>query len=136
LGAGLDHDLTGYENIINLALMIGLSLKKAHEIVQDVEEFTELGDFLSLPVRTYSSGMLMRLMFAVATSSEPDILLLDEMFSTGDAGFREKSIARIKSLIDKASIMFFASHDKALIQENCNKLMVFEHGKLIEITNF
>ena len=90
IGAGLEPELSGYQNIINLAMMLGMTLEQAKKIIPDVEEFTELGSFLHLPVRTYSSGMTMRLMFAVATSRTPEIPLIDEMFSTGDEGFRKK----------------------------------------------
>jgi ABC-type polysaccharide/polyol phosphate transport system ATPase subunit len=133
IGAGLEAELSGYENIINLGMMMGMSLQEARAIIPDVEEFTELGDFLQLPVRTYSSGMTMRLMFAVATAITPEILLLDEMFSTGDAGFQEKSLSRIKKLISSAQIFIFASHDKELIKTYCNRIFRLEHGELQEI---
>lgn len=132
IGAGLEPELSGYENIVNLGMMMGLSYKQALALTPDIEEFTELGDFLQLPVRTYSSGMTMRLMFAVATSITPEILLIDEMFSTGDAGFQEKSLARIKKLISSAKIFVFASHNPELINTYCNRLIRLEHGNLIE----
>lgn len=132
LGAGLDPELTGYDNILNLSLMMGMSLAKARALVPEIEEFTELGNFLALPVRTYSSGMTMRLMFAVATAVTPEILLLDEMFSTGDAGFKEKSEARISRMINSARIFVFASHDPALLEKYCNRIFVLEHGQLTE----
>lgn len=133
IGAGLDYELSGYDNIIHLGMMMGLSYKEAKALTPDIEEFTELGDFLQLPIRTYSSGMTMRLMFAVATATTPDILLLDEMFSTGDSGFREKSQARIHKIIDVAKIFVFASHDMNLIKNYCNRVFRLEHGNVEEV---
>jgi ABC-type polysaccharide/polyol phosphate transport system ATPase subunit len=134
IGAGMDHELSGYDNIIHLGMMMGLSYREAKALTPDIEEFTELGDFLQLPIRTYSSGMTMRLMFAVATAVTPEILLLDEMFSTGDAGFREKSQTRIHKIIDNAKIFVFASHDMTLIKNYCNRVFRLEHGNLEEIS--
>lgn len=134
IGAGLEPELSGYDNIINLGLMLGLSINEAKALVPDIEEFTELGDFLQLPIRTYSSGMTMRLMFAVATAITPEILLIDEMFSTGDANFKEKSHNRITKLIASAKIFVFASHDQELIKKYCNKIFHLEHGKIIQST--
>ena len=133
IGAGLDPELSGYDNIIHLGMMMGLSYSEAKALTPDIEEFTELGDFLQLPIRTYSSGMTMRLMFAVATTVTPEILLLDEMFSTGDAGFKEKSQARIQKIIDAAKIFVFASHDMSLIKSYCNRVFQLEHGHLKEV---
>ena len=133
IGAGLEPELSGYDNIINLGMMMGMSLEEAKALTPDIEAFTELGDFLQLPVRTYSSGMTMRLMFAVATAVTPEILLIDEMFSTGDAGFQEKSLARIRRLISSAQIFVFASHNPELIKTYCNRIFRLEHGKLQEI---
>ncbi len=133
IGAGLEPELTGYENIINLGMMMGLSVSDCKRITPEIEEFTGLGDFLSLPVRTYSSGMTMRLMFAVATSVTPEILLIDEMFSTGDAEFQEKSQQRIKKLIANSKIFVFASHSPKLIKKYCNRIFQLEHGSLKEI---
>ena len=129
----MDPELSGYDNIIHLGMMMGLNYTEAKALTPDIEEFTELGDFLQLPIRTYSSGMTMRLMFAVATAVTPEILLLDEMFSTGDAGFQEKSQARIRNIIESAKIFAFASHDMDLIRKNCNRIFKLEHGRLIDL---
>lgn len=134
IGAGLDYELSGYDNIVHLAMMMGLSYFDAKALTPDIEEFTELGDFLQLPIRTYSSGMIMRLMFAVATATTPEILLLDEMFSTGDARFQEKSEIRIRRISDNAKIFVFASHDLKLIKRHCNRLFRLEHGRVEEIS--
>jgi lipopolysaccharide transport system ATP-binding protein len=133
IGAGLEPELTGYENIVNLGMMMGLSVSECKKITPEIEEFTGLGDFLHLAVRTYSSGMTMRLMFAVATSVTPEILLIDEMFSTGDAEFQEKSQKRIKNLITNSKIFVFASHDPKLIKKYCNRIIQLEHGTLKEL---
>lgn len=134
IGAGMDVELSGYDNIIHLGMMLGLNYKEAYDLTPDIEAFTELGDFLQLPVRTYSSGMIMRLMFAVATSVTPEILLLDEMFSTGDAGFQDKSQNRIQNLIQESKIFVFASHNIELIHKYCNRIFKLEHGSLTEIS--
>ncbi len=133
IGAGLDLELTGYENILNLGMMMGMSLAQARALTPDIEEFTELGAFLDMPVRIYSAGMTMRLMFAVATSVSPEILLLDEIFSAGDEAFRQKSQDRIKKLISESKIFVFSSHDKELIKGLCNRIFRLEHGTLTEI---
>lgn len=135
IGAGLDYELSGYDNIIHLGMMMGLSYSEAKALTPDIEEFTELGDFLQLPIRTYSSGMTMRLMFAVATAVTPEILLIDEMFSTGDAGFQEKSLNRLRKLIASAKIFVFASHDHHLIKTYCNRIFQLEHGQLKEVSH-
>ncbi|QIZ46010.1 ABC transporter ATP-binding protein [Dickeya zeae] len=133
IGAGLEPELPGYDNIINIGMMLGLSYSEARALTPDIEEFTGLGGFLDLPVRTYSSGMTMRLMFAVATAISPEILLLDEMFSTGDSEFQQKSRDRIHSLISSAKIFVFASHNIELIKEYCNRVFYLEQGSLREI---
>ncbi|MHB0990619.1 MAG: ABC transporter ATP-binding protein [Burkholderiales bacterium] len=133
IGAGLEPELSGYENMFNLGMMMGMSYAQVKAMLPDIEEFTELGEFLRLPVRTYSSGMTMRLMFAVATANTPEILLIDEMLSTGDASFQDKSKARIQKLIAAAKIFVFASHDPDLIRTYCNRVFRLEHGKLTEV---
>ncbi len=132
LGAGMDPELSGYENILRMGLMLGSSRQQMDARTEDIERFTELGDFLKVPVRTYSSGMVMRLMFAVATSVQPEILLIDEMFSTGDAEFQKKARSRMADLIDAAKIFVFASHDPELIRQFCKRVFRLNHGKLDE----
>ncbi|HSV85646.1 MAG TPA: ABC transporter ATP-binding protein [Levilinea sp.] len=130
IGAGMDAELSGYENILRMGLMMGMTSAEARAAIPEIESFTELGDFLQLPVRTYSSGMMMRLMFAVATSIKPEILLVDEMFSAGDAAFQEKAKARMRALINSAQIFVFASHSPELIKEFCKRVFRLEHGLL------
>ena len=130
LGAGMDNELSGYENIYRMGMLLGASRNEMNSKIDSIADFAELGDFLAIPVRTYSTGMLMRLMFAVGTSIEPEILLIDEMFSTGDANFQEKAHARMESLINSAEIFVFASHSPELIQKHCNKIFTLNHGKI------
>jgi len=134
LGAGMDPELSGYENIVRMMLLLGHSVEDAHLSIPNIEDFSELGNFLELPVRTYSSGMTMRLMFAVATSMRPDILLIDEMFGAGDASFQEKAKTRMMQWIDESDIFVFASHDHSLLKRVCNRFFRLEHGGLLEIT--
>jgi len=133
LGAGMDTELSGYENIIRMGILMGLSLTEIRSKTEEVENFTQLGDFLQLPVRTYSSGMATRLMFAVATSTEPDILLVDEVFGTGDAEFQIKAKERMEALIKSVGIFVFASHNHELVRQYCNRFFRLEHGNLLEI---
>ena len=128
----MDPELSGYDNIVRMGLLMGMTVREAQQKIPEIEEFTELGDFLQLPVRTYSSGMTMRLMFAVASSVQPEILLIDEMFGTGDAAFQEKAKQRVVSLIANSKIFVFASHSHELIKEYCKRLFVLEHGTLRE----
>ncbi|MDA5495948.1 ABC transporter ATP-binding protein [Yersinia intermedia] len=132
LGAGMDPELSGYENIMRMLLLLGNSVASAKLKVPEIEEFSELGNFLALPVRTYSSGMTMRLMFAVATSIRPEILLIDEMFGTGDAEFQKKAETRMHDWIAGSDIFVFASHDRSLIKRLCNRVFRLEHGHIYE----
>lgn len=133
LGAGLDSELTGYENIYRMGLLFGMSKIQIQKLMPSIEEFTELGNFLEAPVRTYSSGMLMRLMFAVSTANEPEILLVDEMFGTGDTRFQEKAQARMENIISSSKIFVFASHSNALIEKFCNRVFEIKHGFIKEL---
>lgn len=132
IGAGMDAELSGYENIVRMGLLMGSSRKEVAALIPQIEEFTELGAFLNMPVRTYSSGMTMRLMFAVATAVQPEILLIDEMFGTGDAGFQEKAFARMQELIANSEIFVFASHNLELVKRFCKRIFRLEHGKMSE----
>lgn len=133
-GAGIDLELSGYENIIRMGLLLGSTYKEITARIPDIEKFTELGNFLQIPVRTYSAGMIMRLMFAVATSVSPEILLIDELFDTGDAAFQKKANTRMQELIKSAKIFVFASHNLELIKKYCNRIFKLEHGIIQEIS--
>lgn len=134
LGAGLDSELSGYENIFRLGLLLGMSKSAVEKLLPSIEDFTELGNFLDTPVRTYSSGMLMRLMFAISTSNQPEILLVDEMFGTGDKEFQKKAQSRMEGLISSAKIFVFASHSDQLIGRFCNRIFELKHGTVQEVT--
>lgn len=133
LGAGLDGELSGYENIFRMSRLLGQSAAQIERALPEIEQFTQLGHFLNLPVRTYSSGMTTRLMFAVATSTAPDILLLDEVFSTGDAEFQVHARERMESLITQVGIFVFASHEHDKLKHYCRRFFRLEHGSVSEI---
>lgn len=128
---GMNPALTGYENIENLLLLFGLSGKEIRARMPDIEEFTELGDFLSLPVNSYSAGMRTRLAFSVATSFHPEILLIDEHLAAGDAGFMERAKARMRTMMERSSILVLASHSLPTIAEMCSRAVLLEHGSII-----
>ena len=133
LGAGMDRELSGYENIYRMGLLLGLTRAEIGVGMDDIETFTQLGHFLDLPVRTYSAGMMTRLMFAVATASRPDILLLDEVFGAGDAEFQVQAARRMEALIASVGIFVFASHDSAAVKRYCRRFLRLEHGQLSEV---
>lgn len=131
VATGLDAECTGYENIILKALTLGLSRREAEGILQDVATFTELGDYLEVPVRTYSSGMMMRLAFAVCTSIEADIILMDEWIGVGDGHFLRKAAERLHQFVNRSRILVLASHSNDLILQTCNKGALMNNGNLI-----
>lgn len=133
IGTGMDPELSGYENITRMSMMLGMTKSDMRKRLDDIKEFTELGDFLELPVRTYSSGMAARLMFAVATSTKPDILLVDEIFGTGDAEFQQRAKKRMEDLIRSVGIFVFASHNNDLLLQYCNRFFKLEHGTVQEV---
>jgi homopolymeric O-antigen transport system ATP-binding protein len=128
---GLDPDDTGYENIITCGLFLGMTREEIAQNTPDIEAFSELGDYLSLPVRTYSTGMLTRLGFAIATAINPEILILDEGLGAGDARFAEKAKERVDALIERASILILASHSDDLIKSLCNRVILMQSGRVI-----
>jgi len=130
---GMDHEATGYDNILIRGLILGLTRKKIRDVTPDIESFSELGEYLSMPVRTYSSGMVLRLAFSIVTCIHPDILLMDEWLSVGDATFVSKAEERLKRLVDKASILVLASHNPRVISSLCNVLVTLEHGRLASV---
>lgn len=128
---GLDPDATGFENIYLRGILDGLSPARIRSKVDDIATFSELGNYLNLPVRTYSSGMMLRLAFAISTSVEADILIMDEWLSVGDASFQEKAAKRLESLVGRASILVVATHDSTLIAKICTRQISMEHGRII-----
>jgi ABC-2 type transport system ATP-binding protein/lipopolysaccharide transport system ATP-binding protein len=131
LSMGMDADASGYDNIRMRSIMLGCDYKQAEAIIPDVEEFSQLGGFLDLPIRTYSSGMMLRLAFAVSTAVHPDILILDEIIGVGDAEFAERAEKRLHAMIRKASIVFLASHRNAVIIGFCNRTLWMKGGRLM-----
>jgi lipopolysaccharide transport system ATP-binding protein len=131
INAGIDMEATGLRNIHKLGLMRRLSRKVIDSRVDAIAEFSGLGDFLHLPVRTYSAGMLARLMFAVATEFEADILVLDEWLSAGDAAFVQKAAQRMHRMVEDAKIMVMATHDHELVRRVCNRVCELQAGRIV-----
>lgn len=127
---GMDQESTGYENIILRGVLNGLTRKQILERRDDIVDFTGLGDYLTLPVRTYSSGMLLRLAFGIATSIMPEILVLDEVVGVGDAAFMVKAQKRFDDMVAASHIVVLASHDMEIIKKVCNKVIWLDAGKL------
>lgn len=128
---GLDGDGTGYENIITAGMLIGMTRRQIEAKIPEIEEFCELGEYLNLPVRTYSTGMQMRLGFALVTALDPGVLLMDEGFGTGDLRFAERARARMKAFVGRSRIMVLASHSDNAIRSMCNKAIMMEAGRIV-----
>ena len=111
--------------------MLGLSTKQIKDALDDIVEFTELGDYLYVPIRAYSTGMALRLAFAISTAISPEILVLDEMIGAGDAAFIAKADTRLKSFLTRTGILVIASHSAGMLRQWCNKGMLLEKGKLL-----
>jgi ABC-type polysaccharide/polyol phosphate transport system ATPase subunit len=131
LTLGMDLEATGYENILLRGSILGLTRKQSRSLYEDIAEFTELGEYLSFPVRTYSTGMLARLGVGIATAIVPEILIMDEMIGVVDASFIEKSQNRINKVIDQSSIFVVASHSEVIIRQFCNRIVRMESGRII-----
>ncbi len=127
---GINYESTGYENIMVRGLLLGLTRKEIQTRLAQIAEFTELGDYLFAPVRTYSAGMQLRLAFAVATCIKPEILLMDEVIEAGDETFKKKAQARLSAFIEQSSIMVLASHSNETIKKICNKAVLLEKGQV------
>jgi ABC-type polysaccharide/polyol phosphate transport system ATPase subunit len=132
LGAGFDMEQTGWENIYLNGALLGYSPAKMKEKEQAIAEFSELGEFLDLPVKYYSSGMYGRLAFSIATMTEPEILFIDEVFATGDAHFVEKSSQRILQLVEQSQIVIIVSHNLEQIKKLCNRVLVMDKGSILK----
>ena len=131
LGAGFDPNYTGRENIFLYGSVLGFSRKFLEAKYDEILEFSELGEFIDVPIKNYSSGMKSRLGFAIATVVEPDILILDEVLSVGDARFRRKCEKKMQSMFDHGVTVLFVSHNLAQVQRICNKAILLDHGNLI-----
>ena len=128
---GLDLDDTGYENIVTCGLLLGMSRDEIERKLPEIEAFSELSDYLALPARTYSTGMLVRLGFAIATAIDPEILLLDEELGAGDARFAMRAAKRVEALIERSSIVVLASQSEDLIRRICNRAILLDHGRIV-----
>lgn len=127
---GIDPEASGRENIYLRGALLGLTRAEIKAKLEEIIEFSELGDFIDMPVRTYSSGMHLRLAFSVSTIIRPEILLMDEWLSVGDEGFRVRAEARMNELVESTHILVIASHSRELIRETCNRAIWLEHGKI------
>jgi lipopolysaccharide transport system ATP-binding protein len=129
---GIEPDATGIENIMLRGLVMGMSKREVDELTPGICEFSGLGEYVNMPVRTYSTGMMMRLAFSISTSIQADILLMDEWLSVGDADFTEKAEQRMKDVVAKSGILVLASHSPKLIAKECNRVIHLEHGRIVE----
>jgi ABC-type polysaccharide/polyol phosphate transport system ATPase subunit len=130
IGLGIDYESTGFENILLRGAVLGVKRRELKALTERIVEFTELGDYLAMPVRTYSSGMILRLAFGISTSVTPEILLLDEFFGVGDASFLAKAERRLNELVSNVGILVFASHSQDLIRRLCNKALWLNKGEI------
>ena len=131
LSLGIDSEATGYENIVARGLFLGLMPAQMRERIGEIEAFTELGDYLAMPVHTYSAGMRLRLAFAVSTCGDPEVLLMDEWISAGDAAFVEKISRRLDEFVDRAGVLVLASHNLDLLKRVCTRGVFIEAGRVL-----
>lgn len=130
ISLGIDPDASGYENIRLRAAMMGMSPQEIAEKIDEIAEFSDLGDFLDVPFRTYSSGMQLRLAFATSTAVRPEILIMDEWLSTGDENFKERANQRMEELVGSTKILILASHSRELLTTNCSRVIWLDRGKV------
>jgi ABC-type polysaccharide/polyol phosphate transport system ATPase subunit len=131
IGAGFQPEMSGRHNIYLNGAILGYSKSVLQKIESEIIEFTQLADFIDTPVKYYSTGMYMKLAFAIATAVNPDILILDELFAGGDAEFIERAQERMLKFVDQSSILVFVSHQPNLIEKLCNRVIWMDHGKII-----
>jgi ABC-2 type transport system ATP-binding protein/lipopolysaccharide transport system ATP-binding protein len=127
----MSMDATGWDNIRMCGRLWGLTRTQVEESIPDIVEFTELGDYLRVPVRTYSTGMMLRLAFAIATVRAPEVMLIDEVIGVGDLRFFTKAFERLRSVVERASILFVASHADDILRQLCNKAIWLQNGTLM-----
>lgn len=133
ISSGFDADATGFENILIRSILFGLPKKEIKNKIDRIAEFSELEEFLNMPLRTYSSGMLLRLAFSIIAHIEADIILMDEWLSVGDEKFQKKVTTKLDELLSKASLLVIATHSEEIIDRVCNRKIVLEHGKIKEL---
>lgn len=131
LGAGFDPNYTGEENIYLYGAILGYEREYISSKFDEIVEFSELGNFIKVPIKNYSSGMKARLGFSIATAVEPDVLILDEVLSVGDAAFRKKSLAKVQSLFEKGVTVLFVSHNIEQVKAICDTAILLDHGEII-----
>jgi ABC-2 type transport system ATP-binding protein len=129
---GMSMDATGLENIQIAGTVWGMTRSQIKNSVDDIADFTELGDYLKMPIRTYSNGMMLRLAFAIATVRDPEILLIDEIIGVGDSVFFQKAYSRMQDFVKRSRIMMVAAHQDDMLRQFCNKAMWLSHGSLKE----
>lgn len=130
INIGFDDESTGYENILMRSLIAGRTMQEIAASKQAIAEFSGLGEYLDLPIRTYSAGMLLRLMFSIATSIEGNIILMDEWLAVGDAEFRERANRKMQEIVANAGILVIASHDRGLLKQQCNLGLLMSSGRV------
>ncbi|MBD1383008.1 ABC transporter ATP-binding protein [Metabacillus arenae] len=133
LGAGFQNDLPGIDNIFLNGILLGLTKAQVEEKIDEIIEFAELGEFIDAPLRTYSSGMRTKLAFSIASHIEPELLLIDEVFSVGDARFKKKSDKKIRSLINNKRTVIMVSHSLGVIEDLCDQVIWLDKGVIMEI---
>lgn len=131
ISLGIDSEATGHENIFLRGALLGIPKKKIEHELENIIEFSELGDFINMPVRTYSTGMHMRLAFAVSTMITPDILLMDEWLSVGDQSFQSKAENKLSELVNRSNILVIATHSRELVERCCDRAIWLEHGTIL-----
>ena len=130
ISLGIDPEATGRENIILRAALLGIPASEIKQLMEEIIDFTNLHHYIDVPFRVYSTGMQLRLAFAVSTIIKPEILIMDEWLATGDNDFKDKANLRLKKIVDDSEILILASHSRELIKENCNKLIILEQGQV------
>jgi len=125
---GMDHELTGYENIMLRGLILGLSKPEIRQLIPQIEEFSDLGDFMKMPIKSYSAGMKVRLAFGIITHVFSEVLLIDEIVNVGDTNFIEKAKAQMAKLVHQSEFMVLSTHDTNIVRELCNKVLWLEKG--------
>lgn len=131
---GMEPEATGLENIFLRAAVMGLTRRQTEPLVEQICDFADLGEYIHMPFRTYSSGMALRLGFAVSTATPADIILMDEWLSVGDADFAAKAQKRLHDQLSRSSVLVLASHSEKMVQDNCNRIFHLDHGRMKEVT--
>ncbi len=130
ISLGIDPEATGRENILVRGVLMGLKRSEVQARMEEIVAFSELGSFIDIPVRTYSSGMHLRLAFSISTIIRPEILIMDEWLSVGDDSFNHKAAKRLNQMVESSQILVIASHSRGLVEQICNRVLWFEHGRL------